>query len=86
MSYGDEYGSSDLLYYMLSLYVSDPSSILPLEVVNVEHNMTYEKVPIEILDRQVKDLKNKDVVSVKVIWRNQQIECSTWEVKADMKK
>ncbi|WMV18823.1 hypothetical protein MTR67_012208 [Solanum verrucosum] len=43
-----------------------------------------EMVPIEILDRQVKKLRNNEVASVKVLWRNQLVEDATWEVEADM--
>jgi hypothetical protein len=52
---------------MLRKCVGDPSSIVPLGVVNVEENLTYEEVPVEILDRQVKKLRNKEVASVKVL-------------------
>lgn len=71
---------------MLRKYVGDPSSIVPLEVMNVEENLTYEEVLVEILDRQVKRLRIKDVVPVKVLLRNQQVVSATWEVEADMKK
>ncbi|WP_368859991.1 hypothetical protein [Microbacterium sp. C7(2022)] len=38
------------------------------------------------MDRQVKRLRNKDIPSVKVLWKNQQAESATWEAEADMKK
>ncbi|WMV24744.1 hypothetical protein MTR67_018129 [Solanum verrucosum] len=60
------------------------TSIVPLECLGVEENLSYEKVPVEILDRQVKKLKNKEVASVKVLWRNQLVECATWEAEDDM--
>ena len=41
---------------------------------------------MEILDRQVKRLRNKDVSPIKVLWRNQQVESATWEFEADMRK
>lgn len=47
--------------------------------------MTYEEVLVKILDRQVKRLRNKDVASVKVLWRNQQVQSVTWEAEVDMK-
>ncbi|WMV24829.1 hypothetical protein MTR67_018214 [Solanum verrucosum] len=43
-----------------------------------------EEVPIEISDRQVSKLRNKEVASVKVLWRNQLVEGATWESEADM--
>ncbi|CAN4115826.1 unnamed protein product [Withania somnifera] len=45
------------------------------------HLLSFEEVPVAILDRQVKKLRNKEVASVKVLWRNQQVEEVTWEVK-----
>lgn len=35
---------------MLKKLVGDPSTILPLEGVDVEKNLTYEEVPVEILE------------------------------------
>ncbi|KAH0669578.1 hypothetical protein KY285_023739 [Solanum tuberosum] len=72
---------------MLRKCVGDPNAIVPLEVVGVvEDNLTYEEVPVQILDRQVKRLRNKEVASVKVLWRNQQVESDTWEAEADMQR
>jgi len=55
---------------MLNKCIGDPVSILPLEGLGVDENLSYEEVPVEILDQQVKKLRNKEVVSVKVLWRN----------------
>lgn len=55
---------------MLRKFVGDPNSIVPLEDVSVEENLTYKKVLVEILDRQVNKLRNKEVASVKILWRN----------------
>ena len=48
-------------------------------------DLSYEEVPVEILDIQIKKLRNKEVVSVKVLWRNHFVEDATWEAEADMK-
>ena len=59
---------------MLRKCVGDPNVIVPLDVVGVfEDNLTYGEVSVQILDRQVKRLRNKEVASVKVLWRNQRI-------------
>ncbi|CAN4096861.1 unnamed protein product [Withania somnifera] len=63
----------------------DPSRITPIEDVQVTEDLTYEEVPIAILDRQVKKLRNKEMASVKVLWRNPQVEEVTWEAKETMK-
>ncbi|WMV08552.1 hypothetical protein MTR67_001937 [Solanum verrucosum] len=43
-------------------------------------------MPIQILDRQVRKLRTKEVASIKVLWRNQFVEEATWEAGEDMKK
>ena len=47
--------------------MGDPASIVPLESVVVKDSLTYEDVLVEILDRQVRRLRNKEVASVKVL-------------------
>ncbi|XP_049388706.1 uncharacterized protein LOC125853079 [Solanum stenotomum] len=66
---------------MLRKCIGDPSHITPTEDVQVTGDLTYEEVPIAILDRQVRKLRNKEVASVKVLWRNQQVEEVTWEAE-----
>ncbi|XP_049405071.1 uncharacterized protein LOC125868480 [Solanum stenotomum] len=65
--------------------VGDPSYITPIKDVQVTGDLTYEEVPSAILDRQVKKLRNKEMASVKVLCRNQQVEEVTWEVEKAMK-
>ncbi|WMV13939.1 hypothetical protein MTR67_007324 [Solanum verrucosum] len=48
-------------------------------------SLTYEDVPVEILDHQVRRLRNKEVASVTVLWRSQTVEGATWEAEAAMK-
>ncbi|WMV49774.1 hypothetical protein MTR67_043159 [Solanum verrucosum] len=71
---------------MLKKCMSDPSLIIPTENIGIKDRLSYVEVPIEILDRQVRKLRTKEVASVKVIWRNQFVEEATWEVEEDMKK
>ncbi|XP_049381263.1 uncharacterized protein LOC125845777 [Solanum stenotomum] len=52
--------------YMLKKCIGDPVSILPLEGLGVDENLSYEEVLVDIFDRQVKKLRNKEVASVKV--------------------
>ncbi|WMV37840.1 hypothetical protein MTR67_031225 [Solanum verrucosum] len=65
--------------------VGDPTSIVPLEIVAVNDCLSYEDVLVEILDRQVRRLRNEEVASVKVLWRSQSVEGATWEVEVAMK-
>ncbi|WMV49806.1 hypothetical protein MTR67_043191 [Solanum verrucosum] len=43
-----------------------------------------EEVSVVILDRKVWKLRNDEVSSVKVLWRNQLVEGATWDAQADM--
>ena len=62
---------------ILKKFLSDPASILPVEGLVVDENFSYEEVPIEILDRQVKQLRKKDIATLKVLWMNHLVEGST---------
>ncbi|WMV57780.1 hypothetical protein MTR67_051165 [Solanum verrucosum] len=52
---------------LLKKCVGDPTSIVPLESLAVKDSLTYEEVPVEILNRQIRRLRNKEVASVKVL-------------------
>ncbi|WMV54674.1 hypothetical protein MTR67_048059, partial [Solanum verrucosum] len=62
---------------LLNKCVSDLASIVPLGSVAVNDSLTYEDVPVEIFDRQVRRFRNKQVASVKVLWKSQFIERAT---------
>ncbi|WMV36766.1 hypothetical protein MTR67_030151 [Solanum verrucosum] len=70
---------------LLKKCVGDPTSIVPLESMAVKDSLYYEDIPVEILDRQVRILRNKEVTSVKVLWKSQSVEGATWEAEAAMK-
>ncbi|WMV41798.1 hypothetical protein MTR67_035183 [Solanum verrucosum] len=70
---------------MLKKCIGDPVSILPLEGLGVDENFFYEEVPVEIFDWQVKRLRNKEVATIKVLWRNHLVKGAIWEAEADMK-
>ena len=52
---------------MLKKYLGDLASILPVAYLGVYEDLSYEEVPVEILDRQVKLLRNKEIDKVKVL-------------------
>ena len=81
-----ELASFHLVFHvsMLNNCLSDPASILHVEGLGVNENLSYEDVPVEISDRQVKQLRNKEITTVKVLWRNYLVEGATWEAEDDM--
>ncbi|KAE8714558.1 hypothetical protein F3Y22_tig00110195pilonHSYRG00185 [Hibiscus syriacus] len=70
---------------MLRRYRSDPSHIVTPEEIEVHPDLTYEEEPIQILAHEVKQLRNKTIPLVKVLWRNHRVEEATWEREEDMR-
>ncbi|XP_060210529.1 uncharacterized protein LOC132637466 [Lycium barbarum] len=62
---------------MLRRYRSDLSHVLPVESIEVSPDLTYEEEPIQILAREIKELRNKKIPLVKVLWRNHSCEEAT---------
>ncbi|XP_070054977.1 uncharacterized protein [Nicotiana tomentosiformis] len=71
---------------MLKQYFHDPSNVLDRHDIEIYDTLTYEEVPVAIIDRQVCRLRTKNVASVKVIWGNHLAEEATWEPEEAMKK
>ena len=42
-------------------------------------DLIYEEEHVEIVAREVKELRNKRIPLVKVLWRNHKTEEATWE-------
>ncbi|WMV58576.1 hypothetical protein MTR67_051961 [Solanum verrucosum] len=71
---------------ILKKFMGDPSLIIPTEDIGIKDKLSYEEIPVQILDRQVDKLRTKEVALVKVLWRNQSVKEATWEPEEDMKK
>ncbi|WMV41308.1 hypothetical protein MTR67_034693 [Solanum verrucosum] len=69
---------------LLNKCVDDLMFIVPLESRCIKESLSYEEVPVDILDWQVKKLRNKEDASVKFLWRNQRVEDVILEAEADM--
>ncbi|XP_075500161.1 uncharacterized protein LOC142538748 [Primulina tabacum] len=70
---------------MLRKYLSNQSQVLQYESLDLLPNPSYEEMLVQILDRKVKVLRNKEIGLVKVLWRNQVIEEATWEPEEEIK-
>ncbi|XP_070013771.1 uncharacterized protein [Nicotiana sylvestris] len=69
---------------MLRKSIGDPSRVVHIKDVKVIEDLSYEEVPMAILDRQVRKLRTKDVASVKALWRNKNMEEMAWEAEEEM--
>ncbi|KAA3487055.1 pol protein [Gossypium australe] len=54
---------------MLRQYRSDPSHVISLSKMKIQPDITYNEEPIKILAREVKELRNKRIALVKVLWK-----------------
>ena len=53
---------------MLKKYIPDPSHIIQYMEVPIQENVTYEEQPVWILGRELKVLRNWEILLVKVLW------------------
>ena len=65
-------------------YISDPSHVLQPQGVKLSEDLTYKEYPVAIVDRQVRQLRTKDILIVKVLWSSHTVEDCTWETEAVM--
>ncbi|CAN6543660.1 unnamed protein product [Malus baccata var. baccata] len=71
---------------MLRHYVSDPSHVIPPQPLEINSDLTYDEEPVTLLDWKDKELRNKTVCLVKVLWRNHSVEEATWETEDWMRE
>ena len=69
---------------MLQKYHPDPYHVLQPEDIEIDEMLTYEERPVKLLDHKVKELRNKRILLVKVLWRNHRLEEATWEVEKEI--
>ena len=70
----------------LRKYLSDPSHVIEPETIELDDSLTYEEVPIEILDRKIRKTRRTKTPIVKVLWTNHTTEEATWEAEDTMRE
>ena len=71
---------------MLRKYIPNPSHVLQPQMVELNEDLSYEEYPMEIVNRQVRQLRTKNIPMVKVLWSNHSAEDCIWETEAEMRK
>ena len=69
---------------MLRKYIPNPSHVLSYEPLQIRDDLSYEEVPVEILDRKEQVLRNRTIPWVKVLWKNHLVKEASWEHEEDM--
>ncbi|XP_021886989.1 uncharacterized protein LOC110806429, partial [Carica papaya] len=70
---------------MLGKYDSGPSHVLSYEPFPLQKDLSYEKVPVGILDKKSRVLRSREIPIVKVLWQNHLKNEATWELKSDFR-
>ncbi|KAA3465962.1 reverse transcriptase [Gossypium australe] len=65
---------------------SNPSYVISPSEIEIQPDMTYNEEPIRIISREVKQLRNKSIALVKVLWQKHGVEEATWEPEEAMRK
>ena len=70
----------------LKKYQPDPSHIIEMDEVELRDNMTYKVEPERIVDERDKQLRNKTIKLVKVVWKGMAPGDATWETEESMRQ
>ena len=58
----------------------DPTHVMRPDTVQLKNNLTFDAIPVQIMDKKVKELRGRQIPLVKVIW-NQANGDTTWELE-----
>ncbi|KAM1185401.1 hypothetical protein ACFX2G_015016 [Malus domestica] len=71
---------------ILRHYIANPTHVIPPQPLEINPDLTYNEKPVTILDWKDKELRNKTVRLVKLLWRNHSVEEVTWETEDRMRE
>ena len=71
---------------MLKRCVSDPSHVLRHKPLKIQEDDTYIETLVRVIDTKEKELRNRTIHWVKVIWENDGPEEATWELSDQVQK
>ncbi|GJS23890.1 putative reverse transcriptase domain-containing protein [Tanacetum coccineum] len=66
--------------------LSDESLVIPLEEIRIDDNLHFVEEPVEVMDREIKQLKRSRIPIIKVRWNSKRGPEFTWEREDSFKK
>jgi hypothetical protein len=69
----------------LMKHVHDPLHIIDFKPMQIQEDLKYEELAVQILDHKEQQLRTKTIPLVKVLWRDHDIEEASWELEHDMR-
>ncbi|XP_010531763.1 PREDICTED: uncharacterized protein LOC104807986 [Tarenaya hassleriana] len=70
---------------MLRKYIADPSHILQPQEIELTSDQNPRDQPLQIVDRKIKRLRNKEIPLVKVVWSSQGVSDMTCEPEQEIR-
>ncbi|KAK6145559.1 hypothetical protein DH2020_022379 [Rehmannia glutinosa] len=71
---------------ILKRYQPDPEHIITRDTPPLMENLSYTERPIWIIDQQIRQLRKREILMVKVVWQNHNRDKdATWEMEEDMR-
>ena len=59
--------------------------VLKSPPIELKEDLSFEVQPMGIIDQKLKELRNKVILMVKVLWRSDTVEEMTWENEASIR-
>ncbi|GJR09133.1 hypothetical protein Tco_0791785 [Tanacetum coccineum] len=66
--------------------LSDESLVIPLEELRVDDKLHFVEEPVEVMDREIKQLKRSRIPIIKVRWNSKRGSEFTWEQEDQFKQ
>ena len=66
---------------MLRRYRLNPAHVLKDQEVEISENLSYIEEPVKIISYKIKQLRNRDISLVKVLWRKHVVEEAKWKIE-----
>jgi hypothetical protein len=70
---------------MLRKYQPDPTHIIDWGELEVDEELSFEAIPIQVLDRKEQVLRNKTIPLVRILWQTGNVQEETWELETEMR-
>ena len=62
---------------MLRRYRLDPSHVLKDSEITLAENLSYAEEPVKIVDRRIKQVRQREIPMVKIAWKHHGVEEAT---------
>jgi hypothetical protein len=69
---------------MLRKYFPNPDFVVEYELLEIQEEQMYDKMPVQFMDHKEQVLRTKKIPIVNVLWYNHGVEEASWEADKNM--